>query len=156
MKPHYTWTINSTEDIDRTLAKMRREGCEPTFLNSRFEVRGTRGTPIILGGSLESQYVIAFGPAPVYVESGGPVQAVNSAVAYAREGSFVDAYDSSTVYASAGSEVDACDEASVHVASDDVLVNAYGSCTVYLPAEGVPGSGARVRVYGSDVRIVRG
>lgn len=155
MKTHYTWTIDSASDADHTLAKARSEGCEPTPLNSRFEVRGAVGTPITLGDSLEAQHVIVFGPAPVYVTGGVSVQIVDSAVAYALEASFVDAYDSSTVYAYACSEVAACDEASVYVASDDVIVNAYGSCTVCLPAGGVAGSGAQVNVHGTDVRIVR-
>ena len=67
----------------------------------------------------------------------------------------MSAYDSATVYAYDRSEVVGQMGASVYVASDDADVEAWGDSKVYLPAEGLAGSRAGVRVNG-NAKILRG
>ena len=67
----------------------------------------------------------------------------------------MDAYDSATVYAYDRSEVVVQMDAAVYVASDDADVEAWGDSKVYLPAEGLVGSRAEVRVNG-NAKILRG
>lgn len=157
MKNQYEYTINSTEDISRALADAERSGYDLTFYNSVFHLRGEAGTPISVDDSLADLYVVAYGPAPVWVSGEGEVtvRAEENAVVYATEGSLVDAYDSATVYAYDRSQVDASVNAAVYVASDDVDVATFGNSKVYLPSGGVEGSKAFVRLEG-DAKIIRG
>lgn len=157
MKNQYEYTINSTEDIARALAEAEREGYDLTFYNSAFYLRGTAGEPISVDDSLANLYVVAYGPAPVYVSGEGEVtvRAEKSAVVYATEGSLVDAYDSATVYAYNRAQVDVSMEASVYAATDDADIEAFGSSKVYLPGAGVEGSRAWVHLEG-DSEIIRG
>lgn len=156
MKNQYEYTINSTEDISRALAEADREGYGLTFYNSAFYLRGTAGNAISIDDSLANLYVVAYGPAPVWVFGEGEVtvRAEENAVVYATEGSLVDAYDSATVYAYDRAQVDVSVEASVYVASDDVDVEAFGTSKVYLPSDGVAGSRAWVHLEG-DSEIIR-
>ena len=157
MKNQYEYTINSTEDISRALAEAEREGYGLTHYNSAFYLRGTAGEPISVDDSLANLYVIAYGPAPVWVSGEGEttVIAEESAVVYATEGGIVDAYDSATVYAYNRSEAVVQMDAAVYVASDDAYVEAWGDSKVYLPAEGLAGSRAEVSVNG-NAKILRG
>lgn len=156
MKNQYEYTINSTEDIARALAEAEREGYGLTFYNSVFYLRGTAGNAISIDDSLANLYVVAYGPAPVWVFGEGEVtvRAEENAVVYATEGCLVDAYDSATVYAYDRAQVDVSVEASVYVASDDVDVEAFGTSKVYLPSDGVAGSRAWVHLEG-DSEIIR-
>lgn len=157
MKNQYEYTINSTDDIRKALAEAEREGYYLSHYNSAFYLRGTAGVPISVDDSLANLYVVAYGPAPVWVSGEGEttVIAEESAVVYAIEGGVVDAYGSSTVYAYDRSEVIVQMEASVYVSSDDVDVEAWGDSKVYLPAEGLAGSDPRLRVEG-DAKVIRG
>lgn len=157
MKNQYEYTINSTEDIRKALDEAEREGYRLSHYSSAFYLRGTAGEPISVDDSLANLYVVAYGPAPVWVSGEGEttVIAEESAVVYATEGSVVDAYDSSTVYAYDHSEVVVQMEASVYVSSDDVDVEAWGDSQVYLPAEGSAGADPRLRVRG-DAKVIRG
>lgn len=155
MKDQYTWTINTTQDLNRALAEADREGYKLTFYNSRFDLRGDRGTPVSVDGRLKNLYVVAHGPAPVYVEGGAVVQALDSSVAYASDGGVVDAYNTATVYAYDDAQVDVSMDASVYAVSDDVDINAYGSSRVYLPSEGTAGSNASVHLHNSAAEIIR-
>lgn len=157
MKNQYEYTINSTEDITRALTEAEREGYDLTHYNSAFYLRGTAGESISVDDSLATLHVTAFGPAPVWVSGEGEVTVIakESAVVYATEGGTVDAYDSATVYAYDRSDVVVQMEASVYVASDDADVEAWGDSKVYLPAEGLGGSRAGVRVNGY-AKILRG
>ena len=157
MKNQYEYTINSTEDIRKALDEAEREGYDLTHYNSAFYLRGTASESISVDDSLANLHVTAYGPAPIWVSGEGEttVIAEESAVVYATEGSVVDAYDSSTVYAYERSEVVVQMEASVYVASDDADVEAWGDSKVYLPAEGLAGSRAEVRVNG-NAKILRG
>lgn len=157
MKNQYEYTINSTEDIRRALDEAEREGYELTYYNSAFYLRGTAGEPISVDGSLANLHVTAYGPASVWVSGEGEttVIAEESAVVYAIAGGIVDAYDSATVYAYDRSEVVVQMDAAVYVASDDADVEAWGDSKVYLPAEGLAGSRAEVRVNG-DAEVLRG
>lgn len=148
MKNQYEYTINSTEDIRKALDEAESEGYDLTHYNSAFYLRGVAGEPISVDDSLATLYVVAYGPAPVWVSGEGEttVIAEESAVVYAVEGGVVDAYDSSIVYAYDHSEVVVQMGASVYVASDDVCVEAWGDSKVYLPAPGVAGSGATVNL----------
>lgn len=146
MKDQYEYTINSTDDISRALAEAEREGYELTHYTARFDLRGKAGVPISVDDSLKDLHVVAHGPAPVYVSDGVTVIAEDSATVYATEDGLVDAYDSATVYAYDRSEVDVSGDASVYIASDDVIVNAFGDAKVYLPAPGTPGSRATINV----------
>ena len=156
MKNQYEYTINSTEDIRKALRDAEREGYELTHYNSAFYLRGTAGRPISVDDSLANLYVVAYGPAPVWVSGEGEtiVIAEGSAVVYATEGGVVDAYDSSTVYAYDRSDVVVQVEASVYVSSDDVAVEAWGDSKVYLPAEGSAGADPHLRVMG-DAKVIR-
>ena len=154
MKDQYTWTINSPQDLDRALAEADRGAYELTFYTSRFDLRGTSGSPISVDGRLENLYVVAHGPAPVYVEGSAAVQAVGSAVVYATAGSTVDAYDTATVYAYDDAQVDVSMDAAVYAASDDVDINAYGSGRVYLPSEGA-GARASVHLHDATAKMIR-
>lgn len=142
MKNQYEYTINSTEDIRRALSEAEREGYDLTHYNSAFYPRGTAGEPISVDDSLANLYVVAYGPAPVWVSGEGEttVLAEGSAVVHATEAGVVDAYDSSTVYAYDRSDVVVQMDASVFVSSDDVNVEAWGDSKVYLPAEGLAGA----------------
>lgn len=157
MKNQYEYTINSTDDINKALAEAEREGYDLTHYNSAFYLRGTAGEPISVDDSLANLYVVAYGPAPVWVSGEGEttVIAEGSAVVYATEGGAVDAYDSSTVYAYDYSEVVVQMDASVYVSSDDVDVDAWGDSKVYLPAEGSAGADSRIRVR-DDAKVIRG
>ena len=157
MKNQYEYTINSTDDIRKALDEAEREGYDLTFYSSAFYLRGTLGNPIAVDDSLSSLYVVAYGPAPVWVSGEGEVtvSAEENAVVYATEGSRVDAYDSATVYAYDRSQVDVSVNASVYAASDDVDIEAFGTSKVYLPSDGVAGSQAGVRLEG-DSEIIRG
>lgn len=157
MKNQYEYTINSTEDISRALAEAGRGGYELTHYNSAFYLRGTAGEPISVDDSLANLHVTAYGPAPVWVSGEGEttVIAEESAVVYAIAGGIVDAYDSATVYAYDRSEVVVQMDAAVYVSSDDVDVEAWGDSKVYLPAEGLAGSRAEVRVNG-NAEVLRG
>lgn len=157
MKNQYEYTINSTEDISRALAEAEREGYALNHYNSAFYLRGTAGEPISVDDSLANLHVVAYGPAPVWVSGEGDttVIAEESAVVYAAEGGVVDAYDSATVYAYDRSEVVVQMDAAVYIASDEVDVEAWGDSKVYLPAEGLVGSRAEVRVNGG-AKIIRG
>ena len=157
MKNQYEYTINSTEDIRKALDEAEREGYELNHYNSAFYLRGTTGEWISVDESLANLYVVAYGPAPVWVSGEGEttVIAEESAVVYATEGGVVDAYDSATVYAYDRSEVVVQMDAAVYVASDNVDVGAWGSSKVYLPSDGVDGSKAYVRLEG-DAKIIRG
>ena len=155
MRARHRWTINSTDEIHKTLSRWAEGGAPADRYSVRFDLRGSTGNPIVVPSLLEGFYVVAHGPAPVYAGSGTAVQAVESAVVYVTDDGLVDAYDSTTVYAYGCSEVDIDNEAAVYVASDDVLVTAYGSCTVHLPAGGVPGSAATVKLEGEAARIIR-
>lgn len=157
MKNQYEYTINSTDDISRALADAESNGYYLTHYNSAFYLRGTAGESISVDDSLANLYVVAYGPAPVWVSGEGEttVIAEESAVVYATEGSVVDAYDSATVYAYDRAEVVVQMEASVYVASDDVDVEAWGDSKAYLPAEGSVGARAEVRVN-NDAKILRG
>lgn len=157
MKNQYEYTINSTEDIRRALADAESNGYDLTHYNSAFYLRGTAGEPISVDDSLANLYVVAYGPAPVWVSGEGEttVLAEESAVVYVTDGGVVGAYDSATVYAYDRSEVVGQMEASVYVASDDVNVEAWGSSKVYLPSDGVEGSKAFVRLE-EDAKIIRG
>lgn len=146
MKDQYEYTINSTDDIGRALAEAERKGYELTHYTARFDLRGEPGRPISVDGSLKDLHVVSYGPAPVYVSDGVTVIAEDSATVYATEDSVVDAYGSVTVYAYDRSEVDVSCNASVYIASDDVIVNAFGDAKVYLPAPGKAGSRATVNV----------
>lgn len=146
MKDQYEYTINSTDDINRALAEAAREGYELTHYTARFDLRGEGGVPISVDGSLKNLHAVAHGPAPVYVSDGTTVIAEDSATVYATGDGFVDAYDSATVYAYDRSEVDVSCDACVYIASDDVIVNAFGDARVYLPAHGAAGSRATVNV----------
>lgn len=146
MKDQYEYTINSTDDISRALEEAEREGYELTHYTARFDLRGEAGRQISVDSSLEDLHVVAYGPSPVYVSGGAVVIAKESATVYATEDGLVDAYDSATVYAYDRSEVDVSCDASVYVASDDVIVNAFGDARVYLPAHGAAGSRATVNV----------
>ena len=157
MKNQYEYTINSTEDISRALADAESNGYDLTHYNSAFYLRGTAGESISVDDSLANLHVVTYGPAPVWVSGEGEttVIAEESAVVYATEGGVVDAYDSATVYAYDRSEVVVQMEAAVYVASDEVDVEAWGDSKVYLPAEGLVGSRAGVRVN-NDAKIIRG
>lgn len=157
MKNQYEYTINSTEDIYRALAEAYREGYGLTHYNSAFYLHGTAGEPILVDDSLANLYVVAYGPAPVWVTGEGEVTVIaeESAVVYATEAGNVDAYDSSTVYAYDRAQAIVQMEASVYVASDDVNVEAWGSSKVYLPAPGTAGSEVQVRLE-NDALIIRG
>ena len=157
MKNQYEYTINSTEDIRKALDEAEREGYYLTHYNSAFYLRGTAGEPISVDDSLANLYVVAYGPAPVWVSGEGEttVIAEGSAVVYATEGGVVDAYASSTVYAYDRSDVIVQMDASVHVASDDVIVEAWGDSRVYLPAEGIDGANPSLRVEGA-AKVIRG
>lgn len=157
MKNQYEYTINSTEDISRALADAESNGYDLTHYNSAFYLRGTAGEPISVGDSLANLHVTAYGPAPVWVSGKGDttVIAEKSAVVYAIERGVVDAYDSSTVYAYNRTQVALQMEASVYVASDDVVVEAWGNSKVYLPSEGEDGSKAFVRLE-EDAKTIRG
>ena len=146
MKDQYEYTINSTYDISRALGEAERLGYDLTSYTARFDLLGQAGVPIAVGSSLKRLRVVAHGPAPVYVSDGATVVAKDASVVYAMGGSLVDAHDFATVYAYDRSEVDVSCDASVHVASDDVIVNAFGDAKVYLPAPGVAGSQATVNV----------
>lgn len=157
MKNQYEYTINSTDDIRKALDEAEREGYDLTFYNSAFYLRGDVGNPISVDDSLANLYVVAYGPAPIWVSGEGEVTvtAEESAVVHATESSVVDAYDSSTVYAYDHAEVVVQVEASVYAASDDVDVAAWGDSKVYLPPSGVAGSQARVSLEGG-ASIIRG
>lgn len=157
MKNQYEYTINSTEDIRKALDEAEREGYELTHYNSAFYLRGTSGNPISVDDSLANLYVVAYGPAPVWVSGEGEttVIAEESSVIYATEGGVVDAYDSATVYAYDRSDVIVQMDASVYVASDDVTVEAWGDSKVYLPAEGQEGANPSLRVKDS-AEVIRG
>ena len=157
MKNQYEYTINSTEDIRKALDEAEREGYYLTHYNSAFYLQGVAGQPISVDDSLANLYVVAYGPAPVWVSGEGEttVIAEGSSVVYALEGGVVDAYDSSTVYAYDRSKVVVQTEASVYVASDDVDVDAWGDSKVYLPAEGSAGADPRLQVRG-DAKVIRG
>ena len=157
MKNQYEYTINSTEDISRALAEAEHEGYELTHYNSAFYLRGTAGEPISVDDSLANLYVVAYGPAPVWLSGEGEVtvRVEENAAVYATEGSLVDAYDSSVVYAYDRSQVDVSMNAAVYVASDDADVEAFGNSRVYLPSDGVAGSRAFVHLEG-DAKIIRG
>lgn len=157
MKNQYEYTINSTEDIAKALAEAEREGYYLSHYNSAFYLRGTAGEPISVDDSLANLYVVAYGPASVWVSGKGEttVIAEESAVVYATEGGVVDAYDSSTVYAYDRAQVIVQGDASTYVASDDVDVEAWGDAKVYLPAEGSSGAKAAVRVEG-NAKVIRG
>lgn len=157
MKNQYEYTINSTEDISRALADAESNGYDLTHYNSAFYLRGTAGESISVDDSLANLYVVAYGPAPVWVSGDGEttVLAEESAVVYATGGGVVDAYDSATVYAYDRAGVAVQMEAAVYVASDNVDVEAWGSSKVYLPSSGVDGSRAQVRLEG-DAEIIRG
>nr|DAD85974.1 MAG TPA: hypothetical protein [Phage sp. ct4bw6] len=157
MKNQYEYTINSTEDISRALAEADRENIYLTHYNSAFYLRGDAGTSISVDDSLADLYVVAYGPAPVWVSGEGrtTVIAEESAVVYATKAGVVDAYDSSTVYAYDRSTVVVQMDASVYVSSDDVDVEAWGDSKVYLPAEGVEGADPSLRVEGA-AKVIRG
>lgn len=157
MKNQYEYTINSTEDISRALADAESNGYDLTHYNSAFYLRGTAGGSISVDDSLANLYVVAYGPAPVWVSGEGEttVIAEESSVVYAVESGVVDAYDSSTVYAYDRATVVVQMDASVYVASDDVAVEAWGDSKVFLPTEGVEGATPRLRVEG-DAEIIRG
>lgn len=157
MKNQYEYTINSTEDIAEALREAEREGYDLTSYTSEFYLRGTPGNPISVDDSLANLYVVAYGPAPVWVSGGGEVtvRAEENAVVYATEDSWVDAYDSATVYAYDRSRVDVSEEAAVYVASDDVDVEAFDHAKVYLPGEGADGSRAQVFLQ-NDSSVIRG
>lgn len=147
MKNQYEYTINSTDDIRRALEEAEREGYELTHSTARFDLRGTADSSISVDSPLKDLYVVAHGPAPVYVLDDVTVIAEDSAVVYAMEDSLVDAYDSAIVYAYDRSGVDVSMDSSVHVESDDVIVNAFGDAKVYLSAPGAEGSRATVNVH---------
>lgn len=151
MKNQYEYTINSTDDIRRALDEADRENIYLTHDNSAFHLRGAEGETISVDDSLADLYVVAHGPAVVWVSGEGrtTVIAEESSVVYAAEGSVVDAYDSATVYAYDRSDVDVSMDSSVYVASDDVIVSAFGDAKVYLPSTGSDGSQATVSVPGS-------
>jgi hypothetical protein len=157
MKNQYEYTINSTDDIRRALSEAEREGYDLTHYNSAFYLRGTSGQPISVDDSLANLYVVAYGPAPVWVSGEGEttVIAEKNVTVYATEGSLIDAYDSAIVYAYDHSQVDVSMDAAVYVASDDADVEAFGDSKVYLPGEGIAGSRAWVRLEG-DSEIIRG
>lgn len=157
MKNRYEYTIDSTEDIRTALEEVDREDFYLTYDNSVFRLRGTADASILVDDSLADLYVVACGPAPVWVFGEGKttVIAERSSVVYAAEGSVVDAYDSATVYAYDRASVDVSMEASVYVSSDGVEVEAWGDAKVYLPSEEVGGSHASVRREGG-ARIIRG
>lgn len=157
MKNQYEYTVDSTDDIRRALDEAEREGYYLTHYNSAFYLRGNTGNPISVDDSLANLYVVAYGPAPVWVSGEGEttVIAEGSAVVYATEAGVVDAYDSATVYAYDRSDVVVQMDASVHVASDEVDVEAWGDSKVYLPAEGVEGADPHLRVEGS-AKVIRG
>lgn len=157
MKNQYEYTINSTEDIRKALDEAERAGYELSHYNSAFYLRGTAGEPISVDDSLANLYVVAYGPAPVWVSGEGEttVIAEENAVVYATEGSRVDAYDSAAVYAYDRSDVAVQMEAAVYVASDDVDVEAWGDSKVYLPAEGVAGANSSIRSEGAS-KVIRG
>lgn len=157
MKNQYEYTINSTEDIRKALDEAERGGCELTHYNSAFYLRGTAGKPISVDDSLANLFVVAYGPAPVWVSGEGEttVLAERSTVVYAIEGGVVDAYDSSTVYAYDHSTVAVQMDASVCVASDAVYVEAWGDSKVYLPAEGLAGANPHLRLEGAS-KVIRG
>ena len=146
MKNQYEYTINSTEDISRALAEAERRGYALTHYNSAFYLKGTAGEPISVDDSLANLYVVAYGPAPVRVSGKGEttVIAEKSAVVYAFEEGVVDAYDSSTVYAYDYAEVTSSMVATTYARSNDVLVTAYGSSKVFMPAYPINGSMAEV------------
>ena len=157
MKNQYEYTINSTEDIRKALDEAEREGYYLTHYSSAFYLRGTAGNPISVDDSLANLYVVAYGPAPVWVSGEGEttVIAEGSTVVYATEGGVVDAYDSATVYAYDRSDVTVQMEASVYVASDDVAVEAWGDSRVYLPAEGNAGANSGIRLEDAS-KVIRG
>ncbi len=155
MRTRHQWTIDSTDDIHKTLRGWAEGGAPADRYSVRFDLRGSTGNPISVPNLLRGFYVVAHGPAPVYVGGDTTVQAVESAVVYTTEDGVVEAYDSATVYAYGRSEVTLDNEAAVFVASDDVLVTAYGSGTVHLPAGGFPGSAATVQLEGEAARIIR-
>lgn len=157
MKNQYEYTINSTNDIRRALDEAERRGYELTHYNSAFYLRGTPDKSISVDDYLANLHVAAYGPAPVLVSGTGEttVIAEESSVVYAIAGGVVDAYGSATVYAYDSSTVVVNMDASVYVASDDVDVEAWGDSKVYLPAEGLAGSRAEVRVNG-NAKILRG
>lgn len=157
MKNQYEYTINSTDDIRRALDEAERGGYYLTHYNSALYLRGNAGNPISVDDSLANLYVVAYGPAPVWVSGEGEttVIAEGSAVVYATEDSVVDAYDSATVYAYDRSDVVVQMNASVYVASDEVAVEAWGDSKVYLPAEGVAGANPSLRQEGAS-KVIRG
>lgn len=157
MKNQYEYTINSTEDIRKALDEAERKGYDLTHYNSAFYLRGTSGNPISVDDSLANLYVVAYGPAPVWVSGEGEttVIAEESSVIYATAGGVVDAYDSATVYAYDRSDVVVQMNASVYVASDEVAVEAWGDSKVYLPAEGVAGANPSLRQEGAS-KVIRG
>ena len=156
MKNQYEYTINSTNDIRKALDEARRGGSDLTHYNSAFYLRGTPGQPISVDDSLANLYVVAYGPAPVWISGKGKttVIAKESVVVYAAGGATADAYDSSTVYAYDRSDVAVQGEASVFVVSDDVTVAAWGDSKVYLPAEGVAGSDPILHLGGNS-KVIR-
>lgn len=157
MKNQYEYTINSTDDIREALDEADREDYYLTSYNSAFNLRGAPGESIAVDDSLSDLYVVAHGPAPVWVSGEGKttVIAEGSSVVYATKGSVVDAYDSATVYAYDRASVDVSMGASVYVASDDVEVGACGGAKVYLPNWGVTGSKASVHLE-DGAEIIRG
>ena len=157
MKNQYEYTINSTNDISRALDEAERRGYELTYYNSAFYLRGTAGESILVDDYLADLHVTAYGPAPVWVSGTGEttVIAEESSVVYAIGGGVVDAYDSAIVYAYDRATVVVNMDASVYVASNDVVVEAWGSSKAYLPSEGVYGSKAFVRLE-EDAKIIRG
>ena len=157
MKHQYEYTINSTDDIREALDEAKRRGYALSHYNSAFYLRGAAGESISVDDSLADLYVVACGPAPVWVSGEGRVTVIaeGSAVVYATEGSSVDAYDSSTVYAYDRSTVVVQTDASVYMASDAGYVEAWGDSKVYLPAEGVEGANPHLRVEGA-AKVIRG
>lgn len=156
MKNQYEYTINSTNDIREALDEAKRRGYDLTHHNSAFYLRGTPGQPISVDDSLANLYVVAYGPAPVWISGKGEttVIAEESVVVYAAGGATVDAYDSSTVYAYDRSDVVVQGEASVFVVSDDVTVKAWGDSKVYLPADGVAGADPHLQLEGNS-KVIR-
>lgn len=157
MKNQYEYTINSTEDIRKALDEAERKEYDLTHYNSAFYLRGTSGNPISVDDSLANLYVVAYGPAPVWVSGEGEttVIAEESSVIYATEGSAVDAYDYATVYAYDRASVAVQMDATVYVSSDDVNVEAWGDSKVYLPAEGIAGANPHLRLEGAS-KVIRG
>ena len=153
----YCYTINSTRDIAEVLEDAGQKGISLTYFNSVFDLRGEAGRPIVVDSSLKDLFVVARGPAPVWVlgEPGVAVRARESSTVYATGSGYVDARDTATVYAYDCALVDVRDRASVYVASDDVDIDAAGYSTSYLPAAGDAGSEAIVSSAESST-VIRG